>query len=71
MEKRVYEESLEDEDGGLTLLKRPRRPGLARFVLQFLCLSNVSSSQFIGSVRGYYWVALFSFEFVFKVLKYW
>ena len=71
VEKRVYEESLEDEDAGLTHLKKPRLPGLARFVVQFLCISNASSSQFIGSVHGHSWIALFSFEFVFMVLKYW
>lgn len=36
MEKRVYEESLEDQDGGKPNLKKPKVPGLARSFCKLL-----------------------------------
>lgn len=36
VEKRVYEESLEDQDGGKPNLKKPKVPGLARSFLQII-----------------------------------
>ncbi|GFS41618.1 calmodulin-binding protein [Actinidia rufa] len=41
VEKRVYEESLEDEDGGLTHLKKPRLPGLASVIVEALKVDSM------------------------------
>ncbi|XP_057459367.1 LOW QUALITY PROTEIN: calmodulin-binding protein 60 E-like [Actinidia eriantha] len=41
VEKRAYEESLEDEDGGLTHLKKPRLPGLASVIVEALKVDSM------------------------------
>lgn len=51
MEKRVYEESLEDQDGGKPNLKKPKVPGLARSSLQITHIQTFTP-HFLVSVGG-------------------
>lgn len=70
MEKRVYEESLEDQDGGMPNLKKPKVPGLARFVeVQILCIQVFSRLNFLFPFMGIAPIVLFSILLEFTVLK--
>lgn len=51
VEKRVYEESLEDQDGGKPNLKKPKVPGLARSFLQITHIQTFTP-HFLVSVGG-------------------